>query len=112
MKRKTYIFCFVALIILFISAYFAGSYSVKKNNIKYNKVDSEVITNNIERKATGYWIRIKNGYIVIYNYNDEFIANTAISSEYLSEEERLILEDGVYVESAHELFRFLESYTS
>ena len=111
MKRKTYIFCFGALIILFVSAYFVGAFIGKRHTAQYNKVDNEVVTS-ISKMTSGYWIRLKEGYIVIYNYKDEFVANTAISSEFLTEEERNILEDGIYVESANDLFRYLESYTS
>ncbi|MBE5957869.1 MAG: hypothetical protein E7254_03275 [Lachnospiraceae bacterium] len=112
MKRKTYIFCFVALIILFVSAYFAGTKIVKRNQIKYKGTDGEAVTNVGVTVISGYWLRLKDDYVVIYNSKDEYIANTAISTDSLSEEEKLILENGIYVETANELFRYLESYTS
>lgn len=124
MKEKSYIFCFVAFIIIFIMAFFAGDYlGNKENKIVSDKTDArvwkeeETRTETIETSRSnttgaGYWIKAENEYIVIYNYNGELVSNTEIGTWHFSEQEKKILENGIYVESAEDLFRYLESYTS
>lgn len=121
MSKKSYIFCFVAFIIFFIAVYFAGKSIVKTDNNKeksINEVNVAVENNETatkesnHREVAGYWMKTDNHYIVIYNNKGEIITNTEISVVNFSDTDKQILEDGIYVETAEDLFRYLESYTS
>lgn len=121
MRNKSYIFCFILFTILFVAAYVAGRFVVtddeKETGIS-NKANAEVIketeyitkTNNND--TSGYWIKAEGDYIVIYNGNGTVITNTEISIENFEDREKQILREGIYVETADSLFRYLESYTS
>lgn len=121
MSKKSYIFCFVVFIIFFIMVYFTGKTIVKtdednKNNINEVNVaveDNEKVSDkNGQKQVAGYWIKTDNNYIVIYNNKGEIITNTEISDVNFSDTDKQILKEGIYVETAEDLFRYLESYTS
>lgn len=120
MKNKSYIFCFVTFIAIFILAFFVGDRLGREDKkIKTDKTNANVVketenteTDRVATTSSGYFIKAEKGYIIIYNHEGELISNTEISIAHFTEQEKRILENGIYVESAENLFRYLESYTS
>jgi len=112
MSKKSYIFCFAIFAVLFITAYLIGVVVARDSESQVNITTDTDIFEESSEVYEGYWIKAVNGYIVIYNHEMELISNTEISVDLFSLSERNILESGIYVETAEELFSYLESYTS
>lgn len=122
MKNKSYIFCFLLFVAVFSIAYLVGGFIVRDNepeSIISNEANIGVVSEEettrktgTENKKIGYWIKADEDYIVIYNSDGIMISNTEISIEHFEDSEKQILREGIYVESAENLFRYLESYTS
>lgn len=122
MKKKSYIFCFLLFTALFSGAYVLGELFVREpeqespiSNEANIGVVNEVETttkSNTESVKSGYWIKADGDYIVIYNSEGTMLTNTEISITNLEDSEKQILKEGIYVETADSLFRYLESYTS
>ena len=66
-----------------------------------------------ENLSEGYWVKAVNNKIFVYKSDGTtIVAETDIDISECSNSERSILENGVYLESAEELFKYLESNTS
>lgn len=60
-----------------------------------------------------YYVVVKNGYVVVYNSDLKSVYKyTFIEAKNLSEEDRIALSKGIYVNNLEELYGLLESYTS
>ncbi len=60
-----------------------------------------------------FYVVVKDGYIVVYNSDLKSIfKNTHILASELSEEDRINLSQGIYVNSLDELYSLLESFSS
>lgn len=60
-----------------------------------------------------YWLTDVDGYIVVYKEDKTTVYfNTDISTSVLPEDERLLIEEGKYIKNVHDLYNYLESYTS
>lgn len=124
MNKKSYIFCFVVFMVIFMAAYVAGNFIVmdkEKESVKLNEANVNVIdetktettsVTNTNISIGGYWIKADENYIVIYNRDGTLVSNTEICIDNFTDSEKKILTEGIYVETAEDLFRYLESYTS
>lgn len=123
MRSKSYIFCFIVLIAVFLLSYTAGLYygkdsAPKKEQVNTANIKTETeskkdnIVDSTESKLEGYWIKAMNNHIVIYSGDGAVLSNTEIAIDNFTESEKSILKEGIYVETAQKLFRYLESYTS
>ncbi len=60
-----------------------------------------------------FYVVVKDGYIVVYNSDLKSVyKNTHILASELSEEDRINLSQGIYVNSLDELYSLLESFSS
>lgn len=60
-----------------------------------------------------YWLKAVDGYIVVYKEDKSTVYfNTHISVSLLPEEEQKNLEEGKYIKNIHDLYNYLQSYTS
>jgi hypothetical protein len=60
-----------------------------------------------------FYVVVKNGYVVVYNSDLKSVHTyTNIEARNLSEEDRIALTQGIYVNSAEELYALLESFSS
>lgn len=114
MNKRAYIFYLMILICGFTIAYVAGfkigSGSEQSNIEKEVNVDPEESTNT---PTDGYWVKSVNDKIYVYKSDKEtLVAETDINISGLSDKEKNILENGVYLENAEELFKYLEANTS
>lgn len=63
--------------------------------------------------SDGYYISIKNGYVIVYNADKSTIYEyTDIIYDGLPEELKEEIAEGKYIESTEELYGFLENYSS
>lgn len=134
MKKYTYIICFFCLIAVFTLIYYIGykkttsdSLISDNNNSEYNSVSASEIsetesfktaTENEDVSAINYEnlsfiIKSVDDNIIIY-YEDgvTVFLDTGISISDLDGISREMLEIGVKIESAQELFDLLETYSS
>lgn len=114
MSKRAYIFGFIVFIIFFIIVYLAGvqlgTYDYSSESDKAVNVNPEKET---ESQTEGYWVKANNNKIFVYKSDGEtIIAETDIDISEFSLQERMILENGVYLESAEDLFKYLEANTS
>lgn len=114
MNKRAYIFYLMILVCGFIIAYFAG---VKmETDSKDLNIEKEV---NVTPEAStstptdGYWVKAVDDKIYVYKSDKEtLVAETDINISEISDKEKSILENGVYLENAEELFKYLEANTS
>jgi hypothetical protein len=60
-----------------------------------------------------FYVAVKNGYVVVYNSDLKSVHTyTNIEAKDLSEEDRIALSQGIYVNSLEELYALLESFSS
>ena len=60
-----------------------------------------------------YYVAIKDGKVIVYNSDKKTVYKyTEIDAKDLSEEDRIALTQGIYVNSEDELYSLLESYSS
>lgn len=60
-----------------------------------------------------FYVVVKDGYVVVYNSDLKSVYNyTHIEAKNLSEDDRIELSQGIYVDSLDELYALLESYSS
>lgn len=114
MNKRAYIFCFSVLICGFIVAYIAG---IKMGLEPQNEKKEKEVNVNPQQEtsvaAEGYWVKAVDDKIFVYKSDGEtIVAETDIDISECSNMEKSILENGVYLESAEELFKYLESNTS
>lgn len=114
MNKRAYIFYLMVLICGFAIAYVSG---VKiGSGTKQSNIEKEVNVNPEESTKSptdGYWVISVNDKIYVYKSDKEtVVAETDINISGLSEKEKSILENGVYLENAEELFKYLEANTS
>lgn len=114
MNKRAYIFCLSVLICGFIVAYIAGvkigSEPQNENKEKAVNVNPQMET---EASTEGYWVKSVDNKIFVYKSDGiTIVAETDIDISECSNMEKSILEEGVYLENAEELFKYLESNTS
>lgn len=60
-----------------------------------------------------FYVVVKNGYVVVYNSDMKSVHDyTYIEAKNLSEEDRIALSQGIYIDNIDDLYALLESYTS
>jgi hypothetical protein len=114
MNKRAYIFYFIVFILGFSVAYLSGvkmgTYSYPQSSEKEVNVNAQQET---ETSTEGYWVKISDDKIVVYHSDAEtVVAETDIDISEFSEKEKKILENGIYLENAEELFKYLEANTS
>ena len=115
MNKRAYIFCLIVFIMGFCIAYFAGI-KEGENNIPLKRektadVKPKEKNNNIAEE--GYWVKSVNDVIIVYKSDKKtIVAETDISISKMTEKERNVLLDGIYLETSEELFKYLEANTS
>lgn len=124
MTRKTYIFCFVALLILFVFSFVliinikdgqtlkeksVNNKTIKQLEDQNDDIAHEQETFNFDKM---YFVKLDGNRVVVYNMENQLIANTQIYASELGEKEKELLIEGIYCKDAEELFRYLESLTS
>ena len=68
---------------------------------------------NIDIGQYSYWLKDKNGFVIVYKSDKETVYfNTSIDSSLLPEDVRYQLYHGINIKDIHELYNFLESFTS
>lgn len=116
MNKHAYIFYLSLLIVGFLVAYLSGlklgvSNSNGINNDKTVNVSPEIESN--ISVTEGYWVKSNDNKILVYKSDgNTIIAETDIDISECSEQEKKILENGVYLENAEKLFKYLEANTS
>lgn len=114
MNKRAYIFYLMILVCGFIIAYFAGvkmGSGTEQSNIEQ---EANVVPETSTSTPTeGYWVRAIDDTIYVYKSDKEtLVAETDINISGLTDKEKSILENGVYLENAEELFKYLEANTS
>ena len=114
MNKRAYIFYLVILFCGFFIAYMAG---VKIGSGGNENVQEQAANVDPETSSTtpteGYWVKAVDNIIYVYKSDAETeIAETDIDISGFSDQEKSILENGVYLENAEELFKYLEANTS
>ena len=110
MNKRAYIFYLLIFIFGFSLCYFVG-YKVGSNTKMANTKVTE--SKESEKKVSGYWIKAVNDTIFVFEKDGKtVVAQTDINISFLSEKEKALLSDGIYFETAEDLFKYLESNTS
>ena len=117
MNKRAYIFCLIVFIIGFSLAYIVG---MKIGTEEGETLKEKVVnvspnqnSNSNETEAEGYWVKTLNDKIIVYKKDGTtIVAETDINVSRLSDTDQKVLEHGIYLESAEELFKFLEANTS
>lgn len=115
MSKRAYIFCLVVFIIGFLAAYIAGVEIGTKegDNLKEKVVNVSPNNKSDSKEVEGYWVKGLNDKIVVYKKDGKtVVAETDIVVSRLPEADRKVLENGIYIENAEKLFKFLEANTS
>lgn len=115
MNKRAYIFCLIVFIIGFSMAYIVGIKigSEEGESLKEKVVNVSPDSEKKETEAEGYWVKAQDDKIIVYKKDGStVVAHTDIKISRLSDREQRILENGIYLESAEELFKFLEANTS
>ena len=89
MSKRAYIFCLVVFIIGFLAAYIVG---VEIGTKEGDNLNDKIVVYKKKRKTV--------------------VAETDIVVSRLPEADRKVLENGIYIENAEKLFKFLEANTS
>lgn len=75
--------------------------------------EKSVSADGMAKKEDGYYLKEKNGYLVVYLSDGEtFYESTGILTESLPKEVRNEIRQGKYMETTKELYGFLENYSS
>lgn len=114
MNKRAYIFYLLVFIAGFAVAYFCG---VELGTYEYNTEQEQAVDVSPEKETLpptdGYWVKANNYKIYVYKSDGKtIIAETDIDISEFSLRERKILENGIYLETAEELFKYLEANTS
>ncbi|WP_302625462.1 hypothetical protein [uncultured Eubacterium sp.] len=114
MNKRAYIFCLIVFICGFAIAYIVG---VKIGTDEGDSLKEKVVNVSPEKEketeAEGYWVKTTNNKIIVYQSDGTtVVAETDIDISRLPETDRSVLEHGIYLESAEELFKYLEANTS
>jgi uncharacterized protein YwlG (UPF0340 family) len=114
MNKRAYIFCLIVFIIGFSMAYVVGmKIGTEEGEYVKEKVVNVSPDNQNETVAEGYWVRALNEKIIVYRKDGTtVVAETDINVSRLSDTDRKVLETGIYLENAEQLFKFLEANTS
>lgn len=114
MNKRAYIFYLIILVCGFAIAYVSGFKIGSGNN--QSKIEKEVNVNpeiSTSSPTEGYWVKAVADKIYVYKSDKStLVAETDINISGLSDGEKSILENGVYLENAEELFKYLEANTS
>ena len=114
MSKRAYIFYLATFVSGFIVAYLMGV----KIGMNEGKTLTEQVVNVTPQKEDsterdGYWVQIHNDKVIVYKSDKTtVVAETDININDYSESEQNILQNGVYLETSEELFKFLEANTS
>ena len=112
MNKRAYIFYLVILVCGFIVAFSCGDKISRKNPVYSNLSDSDNRNEGIT-PTEGYWVKAQDNKILVFkNDGETIIAETDIELSEFSIRETKILEKGIYLETAEELFKYLEANTS
>lgn len=116
MNKRAYIFYLSILIVGFLVAYWSG---IKLGSYEYDSLNNNKTVNvNPEQETKssvmeGYWVKSDKNKILVYKGDGKtIIAETDIDISEFSEREKRIIENGVYLENAEKLFKYLEANTS
>ena len=114
MSKRAYIFCLIVFILGFAIAYIAG---VKIGTDEGETLKEKVVnvSPNQEKatEAEGYWVKSLDGKIIVYKSDrTTVVAETDIDVSRMPEMDRSVLENGIYLETAEQLFKYLEANTS
>lgn len=112
MNKRAYIFCLIVFIIGFSLAYIVGLKigTEEGENLKEKVVN---VSPDNKNETEGYWVKSLNDKIIVYKKDGTtVVAETDISVSRLSDTDQKVLENGIYIETAEELFKFLEANTS
>ena len=113
MSKRAYIFCLVVFIIGFLAAYIVGVEIGTKEGDNLKEKVVNVSPNNKSDSKEVYWVKDLNDKIVVYKKDGKtVVAETDIVVSRLPEADRKVLENGIYIENAEKLFKFLEANTS
>lgn len=118
MKRQKSISIFLAILVI-ILAWMYIKFSNEKNTkdslitTENETTKEETITISQEYITYMYYIKEKDGRLVVYKVKEEEIyMETSIQTNTLPDEIRDKLDAGIFFENEGELFDFLESYSS
>lgn len=113
MNKRAYIFYLGILLAGIVVAFFVGRKiamsdpPITETNVKTTRQ----VTN--DKPEDGFWLKLENDVIVVYKQNKtDLIAQTDIHGDDCSDRDRLMLEDGIYLENVESLFKYLQAHTS
>lgn len=114
MNKRAYIFYFSIMVLGFFIAFFCGvNLGEKDSRTNIDKTVNVNPTDNSITATEGYWVKSNNNKIYVYKSDNEtIIAETDIDISEFTLKERKILENGIYLETAEQLFKYLEANTS
>ena len=118
MKKRYSIgfFCFACCALLLLTAVYQIRY--RKAYEEVERLEAQLAEKSISadgtaKKENGYFLREKNGYLVVYLADGEtFYESTGIRTESLPEKLLEEIRQGKYIETTKELYGFLENYSS
>lgn len=109
----------VLMVLLITAGYRAGhQYAKEKHTQQLETEERTPITNSVNTEAeavkdTGYYLRILNGYVTVYLGDKQTIYEyTDITVDSLPENVAQEIRETKYIETAEELYGFLENYSS
>ena len=113
MNKRAYIFYLGILLMGIVVAFFVGRKiamsdpPITETNVKTTKQISS------DEQEEGFWLKLEDDRIVVYKQNKkDIVAQTDIKGENCSDRDRLMLEDGIYMENVEKLFKYLQAHTS
>ena len=124
MKKRYSIgfFCFACCALLLLTTAYQISYRKAYERVErleaqleeaQKQEEKSISADGTAKKDSGYYLKEKNGYIVVYLADGEtFYESTGILAESLPEELREEVSRGKYMETTKELYGFLENYSS
>lgn len=101
--------------------YILESYNVETDEINKETQDLPIALIGLKREELtnidigqySYWLKDKDGFVIVYKSDKETVYfNTSIDSSLLPEDVRYQLYHGINIKDIHELYNFLESFTS
>ena len=111
-KYSIGLFVFVITIIYLISATLPAERKNETND-SYTSPEISVTNSNEILNSECFYLRISNGFIVVYNSDNKTIYEyTDIFAEDLPDKLYQELKNGKFIESKEELYGFLENYSS
>jgi|UPI0003A883E8 hypothetical protein len=124
MKKRYSIgfFCFACCALLLLTAVYQIRYRKAYEEVErleaqlaeaQRQKEKSISADGTAKKENGYFLREKNGYLVVYLADGEtFYESTGIRTESLPEKLLEEIRQGKYIETTKELYGFLENYSS